>query len=339
MERAREHGRRDLAVHQHHVGSARAQAGDAVREGVAERLRGHAAQRRIGARLPDHELRPLRQHLGIQPRQHLGNVLPADPAVHHPHLVAGQRGAQQRLQPRRVGVPGRARPRALRGGGAEGDDGERLPRPQRGAARGQGQRPRPAPAGTPPRRAAQRLPPRRFGRQPAAGAAPARSAAESTNSIRMVAPICPRRVNRARTLGPGAGWRRYSLRKFQVRWLATRTPFQDSPCPARRGGDVGVDPRRGGGLAAAGTCGRTCSAAWRSGSSSSTTCRATCSAPSRSGTWRCATPRKPSCSWPATRPASPTAPCWTGRAGPSPPRRCCAGSARSTSRTSSCSSC
>ena len=79
----RQQRRRLLVVHQDHVGSRGLQPAHTRGDHGAERRRVGVAQRAVGADLPDHKLRPHRQHIGVQPGQFLRGILSADAAIDH----------------------------------------------------------------------------------------------------------------------------------------------------------------------------------------------------------------------------------------------------------------
>jgi hypothetical protein len=73
--------RRILRIDQNHLGAARLQALDALADHFARRL--VIAQHRIAADLPQHEVRRLLDHVGIEARDHLLSLFAADALVQH----------------------------------------------------------------------------------------------------------------------------------------------------------------------------------------------------------------------------------------------------------------
>jgi hypothetical protein len=90
------------------------------------RLQRVVAQHRIGADLPEHEVRPLRDDGGVEPRQHVGDFLAAHAAVQHRDFVSGKTLRELLRQPARIGSRRRARARPVGRRGTERDDLDRL---------------------------------------------------------------------------------------------------------------------------------------------------------------------------------------------------------------------
>src|SRR5262249_53317113 len=84
------------------------------------------AQHGVGADLPQNEVGTGRDHVAVEPRQHLGRVLAVDAAVEHLDGGVGEALLEQRLKPRRVGGGGGTGARPVGRGGADRDDRQRL---------------------------------------------------------------------------------------------------------------------------------------------------------------------------------------------------------------------
>ena len=96
--------RRALVVHQHHVGAGLVQARDAGRHQLGERGRVDVVQHAVGAHLPNHQIGPDRQDVGVQPRDLLARILAVGAAVDDRDMRVRQALRQGGLQHGGIGV-------------------------------------------------------------------------------------------------------------------------------------------------------------------------------------------------------------------------------------------
>ena len=89
-------------------------------------VRAGLAKRCVGADLPQHEIRILVGHLGIQAREHLARVLAADTVVDHADVRFREQRLDLDFEPAWIGGLGAARAVTLSGGRADRNNGDRL---------------------------------------------------------------------------------------------------------------------------------------------------------------------------------------------------------------------
>ena len=106
--------RRILRIDQHEIGAGRLNARDAVFDELGGLGRIEIAQHRVGADLPDHQVRMHVDHRGLQPLHHFGRVLAALAAIDHGDVGGRILPVQLRRQP--VGIVEFRRGRAVAGG-------------------------------------------------------------------------------------------------------------------------------------------------------------------------------------------------------------------------------
>ena len=124
--RLRDHPRRELRIDENDVGADRLQPRNAFMQQRAAGIEWAVAQHRIGADLPEHQMRLLGNHPGLETGEHVDRLLAVDAAVEHGELLTGEMLAELDLKSARVGRSRRARTGAIGRRGADGHDLDRL---------------------------------------------------------------------------------------------------------------------------------------------------------------------------------------------------------------------
>ena len=111
-----------LVVDQNDIDVRLLQPLNALRQQLLEGIDRHLPDRVVHAGLPKNKLRLFRQHVLVEPRNHVPSKLPANPGVDHPNFAARPDLTQLSFKPRRIASARLACTGARRAGRAKRHD-------------------------------------------------------------------------------------------------------------------------------------------------------------------------------------------------------------------------